>query len=284
VFIIKKNQYELYVVGIIAILGIVACLATFMTPEELTALSLNETSHIIDANQTVYRLHGSTNINSTVYINSSKLNLSDYLTVDSNGDFSYDLNIPFNVTDCTINIYVSAKNKLNNSDSLHIERPATKLNLNSVNMSEKDTSLLISGVSEPNSNIQLSFSSVLNLTNASLAADSDGKFKYSINIPLDKDNFSIYANAHAIGKKSTTDSIFITRERTPEPVHESSAKTTTKANDSSGNFGNGYKYCYSSKKTEVYHTKNCGHLPQPENRIYTNTIPSNLRLCKFCGG
>ncbi|MDR2545467.1 MAG: hypothetical protein LBD03_08030 [Methanobrevibacter sp.] len=44
----------------------------------------------------------------------------------------------------------------------------------------------------------------------------------------------------------------------------------------------GYNYCYSSKKTEVYHTKNCGHLPQPKNRIYTNNLPNWLRLCSFC--
>ncbi|MDR3222405.1 MAG: zinc ribbon domain-containing protein [Methanobrevibacter sp.] len=51
--------------------------------------------------------------------------------------------------------------------------------------------------------------------------------------------------------------------------------------DTSGNFGNGYKYCYSSS-SKVYHTKKCGHLPQPENRIYSNSIPSNRRLCEFC--
>jgi hypothetical protein len=73
----------------------------------------------------------------------------------------------------------------------------------------------------------------------------------------------------------------------PKPVESESISTSlsssSESTDSSGNF-NGYKYCYSSKKTEVYHTRDCGHLPQPENRIYTNTIPSNLRLCKFCAG
>ncbi|MDR3290947.1 MAG: hypothetical protein LBT10_02250 [Methanobrevibacter sp.] len=181
----------MYIIGFIAVFGVlILCFSGIMNQPELTALSLNQTNPIIDANQTIYTLHGSTDVNATGYIDSSNLNLSKvYLTVDSNGKLSYDLEIPQNVTDCYIKIYASAKNKLNNSDSLHIERPSTKLDLDSVNMTENDTSLLISGVTEPNLNVRMSFSNSLDLANVSLVADGDGKFKHSIKVPFDKDNF-----------------------------------------------------------------------------------------------
>jgi hypothetical protein len=57
------------------------------------------------------------------------------------------------------------------------------------------------------------------------------------------------------------------------PSTSTSTPNSSVSNDTSGNFGNDYKYCYSSG-SEVYHTHNCGHLPKVENRIYSNNLPS----------
>jgi hypothetical protein len=244
--------------------------------------SLNVKNNVeLPATQTNYILTGDSDVNASIYLNSNELNLNEMITADSNGKFSYNLNISQDITDVKVSITASSKDKEKNSTTVSIQRPTTKLNLNSIdNFTDNDSQITISGITEPNANLTIS-SENLSINNLPIALNGDGSFKYVISVPKNINSFSIKAESKILGEKVGKDSISVTRKLTPPPTPITPTSNEESSSSTGGPFGNGYSYCYSAS-SKVYHTHNCGHLPQQKNRKYSNTIPSGKKLCSFC--
>ncbi|MBZ9570575.1 hypothetical protein KQY27_03320 [Methanobrevibacter sp. TMH8] len=221
---IKKPSWGKIIVAwlitIIAVSIIVGTIysAAFYEPE--TSLHLNSVDAIIGANETNYTIMGTTDVNASLHLSSNELKLKNVsVTVDSNGNFKYSLNIPQNVTDVYVELTSVANGKTENTTLVHIERPTTSLSLDDVNFTDNDTSLTVSGKTDPNAQVTIS-SSDLDIENISLTADSNGLFSYQLSVPNDENNFEINVESQVLGKKVGSDLLSIVRALTPEPVPE----------------------------------------------------------------
>ncbi len=228
----KSNKY-IYIILILVGILIVGGLAAAAFQEQETKLSLNSAHATIGANQTYYIINGNTDLNATVKLSSSELNLNNVsVNVDSNGDFKYKVSVPQNVTEVNIALSSVVNGKSENNTNLYIDRPATYLSLDNVNFTDNDTFLTVSGNTDPNANITIS-SSDLNIGEIKLTADNNGLFSYQLSIPNDKNDFEIKVESQVIGKKIGVDSLSIIRTLTPEPEPKVETDSSSYSSDSS---------------------------------------------------
>jgi len=218
----KSNDKYIYLalilVGVIAT-GVIA--SAFQ--EQETSLHLNSLHATIDANETEYTIIGSTDLNATVQLSSSELNLNNVsVDVDSNGNFKYKLTIHQNVTDVNVVVSAIATGKLEKHTTVQIDRPTNFLSLNNVDFTDNDTYVTVSGKTDPNAQITIS-SSDLDIEGISLVADSNGVFKYQLYVPKDKNDFKIKVESQILGKKVAIDTLSIVRIITPKVEPEPNA-------------------------------------------------------------
>ena len=181
----------------------------------VTGLTIEPTEIQIDNQTTEYTLQGKAEPNATVKVTAPLLNLNDeMIAVDSNGNFSYKVSIPINVTETNINITAKSPKKSENGEKVNIQRPLTPLTINPVNISSNGTSLVIQGKSDPNASITLN-SKDLNLTDVQLTADEQGNFNKSVNVPINLNDTELEGKANATGKRTNTQKINITRDDPP---------------------------------------------------------------------
>lgn len=215
---VKKPEWgKIIVTWLITLIAISMIVGVIFSTsqEQETNLYLRSADAILGVNETEYTIVGSTDINATVIISSSKLNLNnEVIPVESNGDFTYTVTIPQNITDLSIKISSKTHDKLESYSNIHLQRPTTSLSVDSVNFTDNHTSLTVSGETEPNAEVNIS-SSDLNITNITLTADSNGEFKYQLSIPNDKNYFKINVKSQVIGKKVGSDTLFVSRKLTP---------------------------------------------------------------------
>lgn len=278
----KSNKYLyiiLIVLGILVIGGIAS--ATFQ--EQETPLHLNSKDVTISSNETEYTITGNTEVNASVYLSASSLSLSNVsVNVDSQGNFKYKVNIPQNVTDVNVIISSISVGKLESQSEIHLQRPSTHLSLDSVNFTDNDTYLTVSGVTDPKAQITISSSS-LNIENINLVADSEGKFKYQLTIPNDKNSFNIQVKSQALGKKIVSDSLSITRKLTPtpKPVSESNVESNTSSYSSDEVDTTSSQQVIVTRYGEKYHMYKHGNMKHI-SYISLSSAKNSYQPCKVC--
>ena len=191
--------------------GIFLFLMLMMTLFPVTSLTVEPNQVQIDNQTTEYIIQGKAEPNATVKITSPSLNLNnDRIDVDENGNFSYKVYIPINITETDINISAKSPNKSQMDEKINIQRPLTPLTLNPTNISSNASNLVVQGKTDPNTSITLNCKD-LNITDIELNADENGNFNQSFNIPVNIKTTEIEVKANASGKRSNTQKINITR-------------------------------------------------------------------------
>lgn len=276
-----------WLITIIAMSIIVGAISSAIFYEPETNLHLNSTNAIIGANETNYTIMGSTDVNASVHLSSSELKLNNVsITVDSNGNFKYDLTIPQNITDVNVEVNSIATGKTENQAIILIERPTTSLSLNDVNFTDNDTSIIVSGKTDPNAQVIIS-SSDLNIENISLTADSNGLFKYQLSIPNDENDFEIKVKSHVLGKKVASDILSIVRILTPEvePEPEIESESTIESDSSSSSLDNTDQSAAGeviiTRYGEKYHSHKHGNMKYIEY-VSLSYAKQYYEPCKIC--
>lgn len=113
-------------------------------------LVLSESYASVDAQQTTYLLKGHVNPNSTVFLNSNELKLNNApVNVDSDGNFTYSLNLPKDLENAKVTVLATFNNKTE-TKPLEISRKIDYTPSTSYDSSSYDSS------SSSNSDIALS--------------------------------------------------------------------------------------------------------------------------------
>lgn len=288
----KNNKILTSVGGCCAGIILFVVLIAILFP--VTSLSIEQTQVQIDNQTTGYTIQGKAEPNATVKITAPFLNLNDaIINVDNNGNFSYKVTVPINVTETDINITAKSPNKSQNGEKISIQRPLIPLTLNPVNISSNATSAVIQGKTDPNASITLN-SKDLNLTDIQITADDQGNFNQSITVvPIDLNTTEIEVKANAKGKRSNTQKINITRDSplpppttnvTPSPVNETSTSSTTSSSSSASDTGT----FLGSVNSDVYHYPWCSAAKRihSENLITFSSVTEaknmGYRPCKIC--
>jgi hypothetical protein len=231
-------------------LGIILFMIVMTLIFPTTALSVEPSEVQIDENTTEYTIQGTTDPKAIVKITAPVLNLkNESIKVNSNGSFSYKITIPLNVTETDVNITAKSPEKSQNGVKVNIQRPITPLTINAINISSNATTLVIKGKSDPNADIKINCKN-LNLKNVQLKADEKGNFNQTINVPINLNEIEIEGTAKAIGKRTNTKKITITRvQPTSKSTENSTSDNSPTPNFSvgkskfylSGGFNNGFK-------------------------------------------
>ena len=236
----KKGKYNKIVTGAVSCcVGAFILFMILMALFPVTAISVDPTEVQIDNQTTEYTIHGTSEPNATVKITSPVLNLKDkVINVDSNGNFSYKINIPINVTEADVNITAKAPKKSQYGIKINIQRPLTPLTINPVNISSSATTVVINGKTDPNADIILN-SKDLNMADVKLKADAQGNFNKTITVPTNLNEAEIEGTANATGKRVNAQKITINREEAPQA-------TSTTSNSPTPNFSVGTSKFYLS--------------------------------------
>ena len=267
--------------------GIFLFLMLMMTLFPVTSLTVEPNQVQIDNQTTEYVIQGKAEPNATVKVTSPSLNLNDEsIGVDNNGNFSYKVFIPINITETDVNISAKSPNKSQMDKKINIQRPLTPLTINPTNISSNATTLIVQGNTDPNSSITLNCKD-LNITDIQLTADENGNFNQSVNIPIDIKTTEIEAKANATGKRSNSQKINITRVNpTPEPAPAPTATTTNVSTTSSSAPASTTtsKFPLVPADGDKVSCPVCGSF----NNIVTNEVPTNGMYmdsftCKNCG-
>jgi hypothetical protein len=247
----------------------------------VTSLSIEPTQVQIDNQTTEYNLKGKAEPNATVKITSPILNLNDVIiNVDNDGNFSYKVIIPLNVTEADMNITAKSSKKPQTGKNVNIQRPLTPLSISSTNISSNATTLVVQGKTDPKASITLNFKD-LNITDIQLTADENGNFNQTVNIPLNVKTTEIEAKANATGKRSNTQKIKVTRE---EPAPAPTTTTTNVSTPSSSPSASKSKFPLVLGEGDKVSCPECGSY----DNIITNEVPSNGKYldsfkCNNCG-
>ena len=107
--------------------GLFVILIAILLLFPVTALSVEPKQVQIGNNTTEYTIQGTAEPNSTVTISAPVLNLNDnVINLTNNGSFSYQINIPLNVTEADINITAKSPKKSQNGANIQIQRVQPK--------------------------------------------------------------------------------------------------------------------------------------------------------------
>lgn len=193
--------------------GIIVLLAFMMILFPVTSLSIESNQIQINNQTTEYTIQGTSDPNATIKISSIPLNLNEVtVSTDKDGNFSYKLSIPLNVTEADLNITAKSPNKSQSGINVNIQRPLTPLTINPVNISPNATNFVIQGKTDPNASITINCND-LNLTNINLTADEQGNFNKTVEISTNLNQTKIEIKANATGKRINSQEINITREQ-----------------------------------------------------------------------
>lgn len=286
-----------------AITGILAfCIGMFLLiivvgalAPESTALSVNNSNAQIDENTTEFIINGTTEKNAKVYISSSDLNLTNVeIAVDNKtGNFQYKLVMPVDITDINVKVSAKSPDKVEYSKSITIQRPLTPITINPVPTLKTDANTAtIEGKTDPNAEVKIS-SNNLNISETIINADSNGNFKYTINVPTGISSASILIKVKSIGKRAYEQTVSITRESPPQPSKSTDSSSSSSSSDSgksssstSSNRATGT--FVGSINSNVYHYPSCASAKRihSENLITFSSVTeaknAGYRPCKTC--
>ncbi|MGB9980551.1 hypothetical protein [Methanobacterium sp.] len=205
-------------------------LAGILVPD-ITYLSLETPNAQIDNSTLEYTIKGSSEPNAQVFLYDADLNLNKVpVKVDTNGSFSYNLNIPLNVTNTKISVISQVHGKYEVSQDMEIQRPLTFLSIKPMQeLSYGNKSLVLEGKSDPGSTIHIISNMTLRnnlnlqsyvdtafndpvINNITLKADSNGYFKQEFYVPLNSTSAYFNVTAESTGKRDSTQIQNVTRD------------------------------------------------------------------------
>ena len=267
----------------------------------VTSIAVDPAQVQIDNQTTDYTIHGTAEPNATVKITSPVLNLNDaVVNVDSNGNFSYTVNIPINVTEADVNITAKAPKKSENGAEVNIQRPLTSLTVNNVTIDSNATTMVIQGKTDPNTLIDINCGD-LNLKDVQVTSDGQGNFNKTITVPNTLNTTKITITAKATGKRDNTQTINLNRESpppaqasTPTPTTPPSTPTqtqptvTTPSPSSTTPVASSSASYVGNSNTHKFHLAGCRYVSKMKdsNKVYFNTrneaIAAGYTPCKVC--
>ena len=205
-------------------------MAGILVPD-ITYLSLETPNAQIDSKTITCTLNGSTEPRAHVFLYDADLNLNKVpVNVDDNGNFSYNLDIPFNVTDTTVSVVSVVNGKYEVSQDMEIQRPITFLSIKPMQeLNYGNKSLVLEGRSDPgatihiisnmtlrsNINLQSYVDTAFNdpvINNITLKADSEGYFEHEFDVPLNSTSAYFNVTAESTGKRGSTQIQNVTRD------------------------------------------------------------------------
>lgn len=192
----------------------------------ITALTIENQNIQIDDKTTEVVIKGTSEANATVNITAADLNITEALVnVDPTGKFEYKLKIPIETTETKVTVKSQVKGKSDNYDDVTIQRPVTPLTVSQpAKIDDKTENVTIEGDSDPQSTVTIN-SNELNLKDVAIHPDSNGHFKYVIQVPLNVTGTTVSLNAVSQGKrKSNVLTVNIKRD-IPKPVQQQPAPT-----------------------------------------------------------
>ncbi len=205
-------------------------LAGILVPD-ITYLSLETPNAQIDDTTLEYTIKGSSEPNAQVFLYDDDLKLNKVpVKVNANGNFSYNISIPLDVTDTKVSVVSQVHGKYEVSQDMEIQRPLTFLSIKPMQeLSYGNKSLVLEGKSDPGATVHIisnmTLRSNLNLqsyvdtafndpiiNNITLRADSNGYFKQEFNVPLNSTSAYFNVTASSTGKRDSNQIQNVTRD------------------------------------------------------------------------